>query len=117
MRYVNEQIITAANVASTTTSQLVPASNLYRCSVQFALTGSPSATAVLQASNDVIAGSGMNTGHPVPTNWVTLGSSVSLSSASPVLIPSQETCYQWLQVVVTGGGTGTVTVTLQGQGY
>ncbi len=118
MRYLNEQALSIPDVSVDTNSGKINASNLYRVSCQIVASGSPSATVVLQGSNDVLAGSGMNTGSYVPTNWTTIpNTSTMVSSATTYLIPSTEVCYMWIRVAVTGGGTGTLTANIQGQGF
>lgn len=117
MRYVNEQVISAADVSQDHNSIIVPSSTLYRVSAQIVATGSPNAMVVIQVSNDVLSGAAMNTGSFVPTNWSDLGSPVAVASTAPVLIPAVEICYEWVRVVITGGGTGTVTATLQALGF
>jgi hypothetical protein len=117
MRYLNEQVISSASVSTNQFSSAIPANNLYRVSVQAVTTGSPAAGLMLQMSNDTINGSGNNIGSTVPTNWTTLGNSVAMNSASSFIIASTEVCAQYLRVVVVGGGSGSVSVNLQGQGY
>lgn len=101
MRQDNINII-PAQAAATITSSAIPALNLFQCSVQFNATGSAAGTGKLQASNDVPADG-------VPTHWVDIASAtVSISGAGSYLIPKTDISYQWVRVVYTNSGTGTI---------
>ena len=112
MRQVNETII-PTQAAATVTSAAIPALNLFACSVQIATTGSGAAgTLVLQASND-----DSNASNFVPTNWAAVPTaSVSVSGAGSFLIPKLDVCYQWLRVVYTNTGSGTIQVVFKALG-
>lgn len=91
--------------AASINSDAIPTENMLYCSVQVTSTGSSAGTAKLQASNDnPVIGNGM-----VPTHWTDIASaSVAVSGAGSVLIPITNLCYQWIRVVYTNTGTGTI---------
>lgn len=91
-----------SQAAATLSSAAIPALNLFQCSVQFNVTGSAAGTGKLQGSNDVPAVG-------APTHWSDIPSAtISVSGAGSFLIPKTDLCYQWVRVVYTNTGTGTV---------
>lgn len=112
MRQINDNIIPVQSAATVTTAA-IPALNLFSCSVQLAATGAGAAgTLKIQASND----------HPVaantvPTNWSDItGASVSVSGAGAYLIPKTDLCYEYIRLVYTNSGTGTISVVFKALG-
>lgn len=111
MRQINDNII-PIQTAATINSAAIPALNLFYCSAQASAVGASSAgTLKLQASND----------EPVnntpPTNWSDIPSAtVSVSAAGAFLIPKTDLCYQWVRVVYTNSGTGTISVVFKALG-
>lgn len=111
MRQLNDNVITL-RAAATVTSAPIPALNLFYCSVQIACVGAGSAgTMKIQASND----------DPVngaaPTNWSDIPSAtVTVNAAGAFLIPKTDLCYQWIRVVYTNSGTGTISAILKALG-
>ena len=111
MRQENVNIIPVQAAASINGSAIF-AANLFSCSVQLAATGSAAGTMKLQASNDESNASGF-----VPTNWSDIsGATVSVSGAGAFLIPKTDLCYQWVRVVYTNSGTGTISVVFKALG-
>lgn len=112
MSQFNEPVI-PKQAAATITSAAIPATNMVSCSIQVNTTGSAAAVCKLQASND----------HPVassavPTNWSDIsGATVTVSAAGAVIIPKTDTCYEYIRVVYTNTGTGTVEVRLKALVY
>lgn len=110
MRQVNENIIAVQNAATLTTAA-IPAQNLFNCSAQLAATGSAAGTLKIQASND----------NPVngaaPTNFSDIPSaSIAVSGAGAFLIPKTDLCYQYVRLVYTNTGTGTISVVFKALG-
>lgn len=95
----------ASQAAATVNGTAIPAQDLLYVSAQAVSTGGAAGTLKFQASNDnPVSGSGQ-----VPTNWSDIASaSVAVSGAGSFLIPSLSLCYQWIRVVYTNTGTGTI---------
>jgi hypothetical protein len=112
MRQLNDNIITV-QAAATVTSPIIPAVQLFSCSVQIAATGAAGGTLVLQASNDE---STSLIDFP-PTNWSAIPSaSVTVTGAGAFLIPKTDLCYQFVRVVYTNSGSGTISVVFKALG-
>jgi len=111
MRQVNDNII-PVQAAATVTTAAIPALNLFYCSAQMAATGSPIGTMKLQASND-----DPTSPTTPPANWSDIPSAtVSVSGAGAFLIPKIELCYQWVRIVYTNSGSGTISVVFKALG-
>lgn len=111
MRQVNINVI-PPQTAATITSTPIPALNLFSCSVMGVATGSAAGTIVLQASNDDFV-----SGAETPINFAAItGATVSVSGAGTVIIPKLDVCYQWLRIVYTNTGTGTISVVFKAIG-
>lgn len=102
---------TAANVSSAAIS----AENLFQISAQIAAVGAGAAgTMKLQASNDVNENFVVQF---VPTNWSDIPSAtIAVTAPGAFLIPKTEICYQWVRVVYTNTGTGTISVVIKALG-
>lgn len=110
MRQLNDNVI-VTQTAATVTSAPVNSVNLFACSAQITATGSAGGTLKLQASNDNFA-----TG-AAPTNFTDIsGATVTVTGAGAFLIPKLDICYQWIQVVYTNTGTGTISVVVKALG-
>jgi len=111
MRQVNDNII-PVQAAATVTSAAIPALNLFCCSAQIAVTGAGAGTLVLQASDD--------DGHAAnftPTNWSPIPSAtVTVTGSGAFLIPYTLLCYQWVRLVYTNTGTGTISIIFKALG-
>lgn len=111
MRQENLPIIPLQAAASITSSP-IPALNLFSCSVQMSIVGSGAGTLIIQASNDDPKASGA-----VPTNWSAIPSAtVTITGAGAYLIPKTDLCYQYVRVVYTNTGTGTVSCVFKALG-
>lgn len=112
MRQVNDNIIQQQPAANVTTAA-IPALNLFYCSAQIATVGAGAAgTLKLQASNDESEASNF-----VPTNWSDIPSaSVAVSGAGAFLIPKTDLCYQWVRLVYTNTGSGSISVVFKALG-
>lgn len=107
MRQVNDHIIPVQAAATVTTSP-IPSLNLFYCSAQIATTGSAAGTLVIQASNDDTPGT-------PPANWGTIAT-VTITGAGSFLIPKTDLCYQWVRLVYTNSGTGTISAVFKALG-
>lgn len=109
MRQVNDNII-PVQAAATVTTAAISALNLFYCSAQIAVTGSGAGTLIIQASNDDIQ-------NGPPVNWSAIPSAtVAVSGAGAYLIPKTEICYQFVRLVYTNSGTGTISVVFKALG-
>jgi hypothetical protein len=112
MRQLNDNIVTVQAAASVN-SAAIPSENLLYISAQLAATGSAAGTMKLQASNDNTNGED----NTVPTNWSDIPSAtVSVSGAGAFLIPITNLCYQYVRVVYTNSGTGTISIVIKAIG-
>lgn len=101
--------------AATVNSVALDAENLYQCSAQIVCTGSAAGTLKLQASNDIQLGQQPST--LTPTNWSDIPSAtVTVSGAGSYLIPKTDICYQYVRLVYTNSGTGTISVNIKALG-
>ncbi len=113
MRQLNDNII-PSQAAASVNSAAIPALNLFSCSVQIAGVGGAAGTLALQASNDI---AGMDGNPGSPSNWSAIPSAtVSVTGDGAFLIPKTDLCYQWIRVVYTNTGTGTISVVLKALG-
>lgn len=111
MRQVNENII-PVQTAATITTAAIPALNLFSCSAQATSTGSGAGTLIIQASNDDFPSP-----NTPPVNWTAIPSAtVAVSGAGAFLIPKTDLCYQWVRLVYTNTGTGTISVVFKALG-
>lgn len=112
MRQVNE-ITIASQAAATMNGPAIPSQNLFACSAQITATGSAVGTLKLQASDDNMDGKPSS----VPSNWSDIPSaSVAVSGAGAFIIPKTDLCYQYVRVVYTNTGTGTIQVVFKALG-
>jgi hypothetical protein len=111
MRPLNDNII-LSQTAATITTAAIPALNLFSCSAQITSTGSGSGTLIIQASNDDPTSPTMP-----PTNWSPIPSAtVTVTGAGAFLIPKTDLCYQYVRLVYTNTGTGTISVVFKALG-
>lgn len=112
MRQVNDNII-PLQAAATITTAAIPALNLFSCSAQVTTTGAGAAgTFIIQASNDDFTAS-----NAVPVNWSAIPSAtVTVAGAGAFLIPKTDLCYQWVRLVYTNTGSGTVSAVFKALG-
>lgn len=111
MRQVNDNII-PVQAAATVTTAAIPALNLFYCSVQITTTGSGAGTLSIQASNDE-----SHAANFVPVNFSDIPSAtITVTGAGAFLIPKTDLCYQWVRLVYTNTGTGTISVVFKALG-
>jgi hypothetical protein len=111
MRQINDNII-PLQAAATVTTAAIPALNLFYCSAQIAVTGAGAGTLTLQASNDDLKG--YNT---APVNWSNIPSAtVVVAGSGAYLIPKTDLCYQWVRLMYTNTGAGTISVVFKALG-
>lgn len=110
MRQVNITAIPLQSAASIN-GAAIPAERFVQCSAQIAATGAAAGTLQLQASDDVSGADGFP---GTPTNWSNVPSaSISVTGSGAFLIPKTDLCYQWVRLIYTNTGTGTISVNLK----
>lgn len=121
MKAFNQQIATAVPLNANYTSPYVPLKQIYTYSVCATITGTPTGTIALQASNDPetndtqynIPGNIPPT--QVPVNWVTITNSpFAVTTAGSEFWNINYTGYNYVRVIYTdtSGGTSTATMNI-----
>lgn len=113
MRTLNETLLLAADVSMSETSKVQSLTNIGQAALTAIFTGSPNGTLKLQAScdPDSILASHVS-------NWVDIpNQSQSVASAGGVIFQLSEIGYNWIRAVWAAGGTGTVTIQINGKGF
>lgn len=115
MKTNNKQISTAQPMNVSSNSPAVPLKNVYLYSMAAIVTGTPTGTIKLQASNDPETNSTMPGGipQPLPINWVDIAnSSFSLSAAGETMWNVTDVAYNYVRVVYTDSSSGASTATM-----
>lgn len=111
MRQINDNII-PVRTAATVTTAAIPALNLFSCSAQITTTGSAAGTLKIQASNDDPRGAGQ-----VPVNFSDIpDATITATGAGVFLISKIDLCYEYVRLVYTNTGTGTISVVFKALG-
>lgn len=119
MRTFNKQIATDADITSGYTSAAVPLKNIVMYNIAAIISGSPTGTIKLQASNDPETIDNMPDGtpRPVPINWVDiLNSPFTISSAGESMWNVQGIAYNYVRVVYIGSGSATIDIIVNSKG-
>jgi hypothetical protein len=122
MRVFNKQIATNVSIASGFTSAYVPLKSTYMYSMVAIITGSPTGTLKLQASNDPETNDTQinSTGLPPavgPSNWVDIANSTfTITSAGETMWNVRDPAYNYVRVVYTGSGAATMTLIVNSKG-
>jgi len=108
MRNLSQTIISAQNAAVNQVSTAINCGQIYAASLQCSFSNSGiSGTLNLQGSNDLTS----------PTNWSTVATA-SVSASAVTMIPTTQTSYQFVRASWTAsGGSGTITVNINSQGF
>ena len=118
MRTFNKQITTNQLLNASYNSPYTPLKNIYTYSVAAIITGTPTGTIKLQASNDPETNDTQTNSTGLipavgPTNWVDIAnSSFSLSAAGETMWNVNAVGYNYVRVVYTDGSSGTSTARL-----
>jgi hypothetical protein len=127
MRTFNKQISTNVAMNANSNSPYIPLKNIFMYAMAAIVTGTPTGTIKLQASNDpetndTQTNSTTNTPPSVaPVNWVDIAnSSFSLSSAGETMWNVHDVGYNYVRVVYTdssgGASTATMNIIFNGKG-
>lgn len=119
MRVFNDQISTAVVLNANRNSPAVPLKSIFMYSIAFNVTGTPTGTVKLQASNDPETNDTIPL--PAPANWVDIAnSSFSLTASGETMWNVQYVAYNYVRVVYTdsssGASTATVNIIFNGKG-
>lgn len=115
MRTNNKQINNATVMNTSFNSPAVPLKNIILYSIAANVTGTPTGTIKLQASNDPETNDTMPDGtpQPTPTNWADItGSSFTLSAAGETMWNVSDVGYNYVRVAYTDGSGGASTATV-----
>lgn len=117
MRTFNKQIATAVAMNANYTSSAVPLKNIYMYNISANVTGTPTGTIKLQASNDPETNDTMPLGvpQPLPTNWADIANSTfTLTASGDTMWNVSQVAYNYVRVVYTdtSGGTSTATMNI-----
>lgn len=119
MRVFNKQIATNANITTGYTSSAVPLKSIYMYCMAAIISGSPTGTIKLQASNDPETNDTMPLGvpQPVPTNWVDIANSTfTITTSGESMWNVRDPAYNYVRVVYTGSGAATVNIIVNAKG-
>lgn len=122
MRVFNKRVANAINSTSGYTSPYIPLKSIYLFSIAAIMTGSPSGTIKLQASNDPETNdtqtNSSGTAPAVgPTNWVDIANSTfTISASGETMWNVTNVAYNYVRVVYAGSGSSTTTIIFNGKG-
>lgn len=123
MRTFNQKIATSVPMNANINSMAVPLKNIFMYSIAAIVTGTPTGTIKLQASNDPETNDTVPSGapFPTPTNWVDIADSTfTLVSAGETMYNVRDVAYNYVRVVYIdasgGASTATVTIIFNGKG-
>jgi hypothetical protein len=112
MRTFNKQLVSAQALNASFNSAAIPLKNIIMYAMAFIVTGTPTGTVVIQASNDPETNDVMPEGVPSPTvtNWVTIAnSSFTLSAAGETMWNVTDVGYNYVRVSYTDSSSGSST--------
>jgi len=111
MRQIHENIV-PTQAAATVTTAAIPALNLFYASAQISGGGGAGGTLIMQASLDY-----SEVANFVPTNWSAIpNATITVTGNGSFLIPKTDLCYQYVRLVYTNTGTGTISIVFKGLG-
>lgn len=118
MRTFNKQISKAVALNANSSSPYVPLKNIYTYAMSAIITGTPTGTIKLQASNDPETNDTQtnSTGLPPsvsPTNWADIdGSLFTVTASGEVMWNVNAVGYNYVRVVYTDTSSGSSTATM-----
>jgi len=105
MRAANDPLITNQILNASFNSQAISLNQIFGYAIQGVITGTPTGTVSLQASNDPNSIS--------PTNWSTItGTSQSVAAAGTFFYNVADVEYTWMRLVYTDGSSGSSTAVM-----
>jgi hypothetical protein len=121
MRVFNQQVATAVPLNANYNSPYIPLKSIYMYAMAAIITGTPTGTIQIQASNDPETNdtqynvAGNRPPSTAPTNWVTIANSpFSVTSAGESMWNVQAVGYNYVRVqyIDSSGGTSTATMNI-----
>lgn len=115
MRTYNKQIQTATALNADNNGAAAPLKNIYMYSIAANISGVPTGTLKLQASNDPETNDTMPNGapKPTPTNWADIDDSTfTVTTAGTSMWNVREVGYNYVRVTYTDGSGGVSTATM-----
>lgn len=115
MRVFNKQVQTNVPLNANINGPAVPLKSIFMYTIAAIITGTPTGTLKLQASNDPETDDTKPDGtpFPVPTHWVDVADSTfAVSTAGETMWNVRYIGYNYVRVVYTDGSGGTSTATM-----
>lgn len=121
MRVFNQQISTGVVLNANSNSPFVPLKSIFMYSIAANISGTPTGTISLQASNDPETNDTQPLSNKPPVNWVTIAnSSFSVTSSGETMWNVSEVAYNYVRVVYvdssSGASTATMNIVFNGKG-
>lgn len=121
MRTFNKQISTAVALNANSNSTYVPLKNIIMYSIAAIITGTPTGSLKLQASNDPETNDSVPLSGAPPTNWTDVANStVAVSAAGNTMWNVADVAYNYVRVIYTdsssGASTAVMTIVFNGKG-
>ena len=121
MRVFNQQITTDQILNANYTSPYVPLKSIVLYTMAANITGTPTGTVKLQASNDPETNDTQPLSNSPPTHWVDItNSTFTVSSSGETMWNVRDIGYNYVRVVYTdsssGSSTATMTIVFNGKG-
>lgn len=114
MRVYNKQIISAQPLNVSSNSDYMELKNIYMYCITAIITGTPTGTLKLQASNDPETNTTVPNSTAPPVNWVDIDDSTfTVTSAGNNMWNVREVAYNYVRVVYTDASGGASTATMK----
>ncbi len=115
MRTINKQIVAAQALNVSSNGDYQPLKNIYTYAMAVIITGTPTGSVKLQASNDPETNDTSSNGSlPVPTNWTDIAnSSFNVTTSGETMWNVNAVGYNYVRVVYTDGSSGVSTATMK----
>lgn len=121
MRVFNQTVVTAQALNVSSNSAFVPLRSIFLYTMAAIITGTPTGSLKLQASNDPETNDTQPLSNNPPTNWVDVANSTfTVTTASEVMWNVQFIGYNYVRVVYTdtsgGASAATMKIVFNGKG-
>lgn len=113
MRTFNEQIQTNVTLNTSINGPYVPLKNIVLYTIAAIITGTPTGTIKIQASNDSETNDTQPLSNNPPTHWVDIDNSTFMvNSSGETMWNVRDIGYNYVRVVYTDGSSGASTATM-----